>query len=408
MGWGAGEDEEAGAILRVFPRPWGFFILRALQTLSSCVLVSLNACHVQRKVRLGVSLPVALLGRRRVLTSRGRVGEDDNRCERADGLRLVIGLCFVLILSNVHLALSEADRSPMKRRQQGILTGMPFMAHVSSRSFVDDAGRKIYLAKPPTRIISLAPSVTEVLFAIGAGDQVVGVTQFCNYPPEALNKQKIGYANPNLESLVALHPDLVVGPTDFLKPDVVLKLDQLNIPVFALNEKNVEDIFIHIQTLGRMLDRATVANALAMELRQQVTQIKQRTEEFPPVRVLYVLNSEPLITVGPGSYIDQLIVLAGGVNVAAKSGTPYPRLSMEAVLHDNPEVLVFPVGESEGISDSEQQAWRQWTTITAVKQGRLHQISADLLNRPGPRVVRALELLADILHPKTSSHRANQ
>jgi len=297
----------------------------------------------------------------------------------------------------------------MKRRQQGILTGMPFMAHVSSRSFVDDAGRKIYLAKTPARIVSLAPSVTEMLFAIGAADQIVGVTQFCNYPPEALKKPKVGYANPNLESLVALQPDLVVGPNEFLKPDVVLKLEQLKIPVFALTEKHVEDIFIHIQTLGRMLDRSTTANAVAMELRQQVTQIKERTERFSPVRVLYVLNSEPLITVGPGSFIDQLIVLAGGVNVAAKSGTPYPRLSMETVLQDDPEVLVFPVGESEGISDSEQQAWRQWSTITAVKQGRLHQIPADLLNRPGPRVVRALELLADILHPtRTSSSRATQ
>jgi iron complex transport system substrate-binding protein len=200
-----------------------------------------------------------------------------------------------------------------------------------------------------------------------------------------------------------------VGPNEFLKPDVVLKLEQLKIPVFALTEKHVEDIFIHIQTLGRMLDRSTTANAVAMELRQQVTQIKERTERFSPVRVLYVLNSEPLITVGPGSFIDQLIVLAGGVNVAAKSGTPYPRLSMETVLQDDPEVLVFPVGESEGISDSEQQAWRQWSTITAVKQGRLHQIPADLLNRPGPRVVRALELLADILHPtRTSSSRATQ
>ncbi|HEY6974060.1 MAG TPA: cobalamin-binding protein [Nitrospiraceae bacterium] len=297
----------------------------------------------------------------------------------------------------------------MKRRQQGILTGMPFMAHVSSRSFVDDAGRKIYLAKTPARIVSLAPSVTEMLFAIGAADQIAGVTQFCNYPPEALKKPKVGYANPNLESLVALQPDLVVGPIEFLKPDLVLKLEELKIPVFALTEKNVEDIFIHVQTLGRMLDRSTTANAVAMELRQQVAQIKQRTERFSPVRVLYVLNSEPLITVGPGSFIDQLIVLAGGANVAAKSGTPYPRLSMETVLHDDPEVLVFPVGESEGISDSEQQSWRQWSTITAVKQGRLHQIPADLLNRPGPRVVRALELLADILHPKrTSSSRENQ
>ena len=395
MGWGAGEDEEAGAILRVFLRPWGFFISSTLKQVSRLVLASLTACDVRTTVRPGCSLAAAL--RRKLF-----------ECPvRPDW---VIGIFVCLLWLDVGAVLAnDTEVLKMKRRQQGILTGMPFMAHVSSRSFVDDAGRKIYLAKTPARIVSLAPSVTEMLFAIGAADQIVGVTQFCNYPPEALKKPKVGYANPNLESLVALQPDLVVGPNEFLKPDVVLKLEQLKIPVFALTEKNVGDIFIHIQTLGRMLDRSTTANAVAMELRQQVTQIKERTERFSPVRVLYVLNSEPLITVGPGSFIDQLIVLAGGVNVAAKSGTPYPRLSMETVLQDDPEVLVFPVGESEGISDSEQQAWRQWSTITAVKQGRLHQIPADLLNRPGPRVVRALELLADILHPtRTSSSRETQ
>jgi iron complex transport system substrate-binding protein len=297
----------------------------------------------------------------------------------------------------------------MKRRQQGILTGMPFMAHVTSRSFVDDTGRKIYLSKTPTHVVSLAPSVTEMLFAIGAGEQLVGVTQFCNYPPEALMKPKVGYGNPNLESLVALQPDLVVAPSEIIKPDLLLKLDQLKIPVFVIKDTNVEDIFVHLQTLGRMLNRSTAANAVAMELRQQVAQIKQRTEKLSPVRVLYVLNSQPLITVGPGSFIDQLIVLAGGVNVAAKSGTSYPRMSMEVVLQDDPEVLVFPVGETEGISDSEQQEWRQWSTMTAVKRGRLHQIPADLLNRPGPRIARGLELLAEILHPNhASSAHLNQ
>jgi iron complex transport system substrate-binding protein len=287
----------------------------------------------------------------------------------------------------------------MKRRQQGILTGMPFMAHVSSRSFIDDTGRRVYLAKAPSRIISLAPSVTEMLFAIGAGAQVVGVTQFCDYPPEATQKHKVGYANPNLESLVALQPDLIVAPQEFLKPDLIGKLEQLKIPVFILADRMVEDIFSHIQTLGRMLDHTTEATALGMDLRQQIARIKTRTQSAAPVRVLYVLNSEPLITVGPGSFIDQLIGLAGGINVAAKSATAYPRLSMEVVLQENPDILVFPIGKAEGISESEQQSWRKWSTLTAVKQNNLRQIPADLLNRPGPRIGKALELLADLFHP---------
>ena len=291
----------------------------------------------------------------------------------------------------------------MKRRQQGILTGMPFMAHVSSRAFVDDAGRRVYLAKAPSRIISLAPSVTEMLFAIGAGAQVVGVTQFCDFPAEAKQKTKVGYTNPNLESLVALDPDLIVAPQEFLKPDLIGKLEQLKIPVFILADRTVEDVFAHIQTLGRMLDRSTEATALGMDLRQHIARIKARTQSAVPVRVLYVLNSEPLITVGPGSFIDQLIGLAGGVNVAAKSVTAYPRLSMEVVLQENPDILIFPTGEAEGISESEQQAWRKWSTLAAVKQNNLRQIPADLLNRPGPRIGKALELLADLLHPATNA-----
>jgi iron complex transport system substrate-binding protein len=291
----------------------------------------------------------------------------------------------------------------MTRRQQGILTGMPFMTHVSAKAYIDDAGRRMYFAKPPVRIVSLAPSITEMLFAMEAGEQLVGVTDFCDYPPEALKKPKVGYSNPNLETLVALQPDLIIAPNDFLKPDVIVKLEQLKIPVFILADQNVEGIFVHIQTLGRIVGHSSKADTVAMQLRQQVSVIQQRIKGMAPVRMLYVLNSQPLITVGPGSFIDQVIRMAGGGNVAAKSATPYPRLSMEAVLQEDPEVLVFPVGKAEGISESEQQTWRQWFTMTAVKQGRLHQISADWLNRPGPRIARGLAALAEILHPDSPS-----
>jgi iron complex transport system substrate-binding protein len=294
----------------------------------------------------------------------------------------------------------------MKRRPQGILTGMPFMAHVASRSFVDDTGRKIYLSKVPTRIVSLAPSVTEILFAIGAGDQLVGVTELCDFPQEALQKQRIGYSTPNLEAVMALQPDLVLAPKEFLKPDLVMKLEQLKVPLYVMAASTVEDIFGHLNTIGRMLDRAAAAHDLTMSLRRRLAELKARVEGVPPVRVLYVLNSQPLITVGPGSFIDQLITMAGGINVAAKSGLPYPRLSLEVVLQQDPEVLLFPVGKTEGISVAEQEAWRQWPTIAAVHRGRLHQIPADLLNRPGPRIVQALEVLADALHPELTVRRS--
>lgn len=319
--------------------------------------------------------------------------------EVAVGIRYWLFAIGCLVMTGLALADGTEEISMKKRRQQGILTGMPFMANLAPRTFVDDLDRKIYLAKPPTRIVSLAPSITEVLYAIGGSDQIVGVTEYCDYPPEARLKPKVGYVHPNLESIVALRPDLVLAPREFLRAEILGKLEQLRIPTFILEAKTIEDVLSHIQTIGRMLGRSTSADALAAEMRQRIAQIKARTVTLPHPRLLYVLNSEPLITVGPGSFIGQLIELAGGTNVAARAKTSYPRLNMEEVLKEDPELLIFPVGTTEGISDREQRVWKRWATLSAVKQGRFHRISSDLLNRPGPRIVEGLEALARTIHP---------
>lgn len=292
-----------------------------------------------------------------------------------------------------------------KRRQQGILTGMPFMANLAPRTFVDDLGRKIYLAKPPARIISLAPSMTEILFAIGLNQEIVGVTQFCDYPPEALAKPKVGYVHPNLESIVALQPDLILAPREFLRVDIMSKLEQLKIPTFVLEAKTIDDIPSHIQTIGRMLERSPAADRVALDLRQQIAETREKVGGLPRPRLLYVLNSQPLITVGPGSFLHHMIELAGGTNVAARASAPYPRLSMEEVLKEDPEIIVFPSGAAEGLPESEQQLWQRWTTLSAVRQGRFHRVPSDLLNRPGPRIIQGLEALARILHPEAYNGR---
>ncbi len=293
------------------------------------------------------------------------------------------------------------------RRQQGILTGMPFMANLAPRTFVDDLGRKVYLAKAPTRVISLAPSITEILYAIGLADQLVGVTPFCDYPPEARLKPKVGYVRPNLESIVALQPDLILAPGEIMRADILGKLEHLKIPTFILQAKTVEDIFSHVQTLGRMLGRSAVADKTATTLRRRIMELTSRTEGLAKPRLLYVLNIDPLITVGPGSFIHQLIEMAGGTNVASAAQTSYPRLSMEAVIKEDPELNVFPSGEAEGIPEEEQQRWRRWKTLSAVKHERFYRISADLLNRPGPRIEQALEALTKIIHPEVFESRTD-
>lgn len=312
--------------------------------------------------------------------------------------------CWLFVVSwwltiSVALAGEQGD-VVMKRRQQGILTGMPFMAHVSQRSFVDDLGRRIYLASAPSRIVSLAPSITEMLFAIGLNEQIVGVTEFCDYPAAAQSKTKVGYSNPNLEVVVSLRPDLVLAPPEFLRADLQAKLEQLKIPVFILHAKTLEEVPLHIQTLGRIAERPSEASALAQAMRQRIAEIRRRAATRPPKRVLYVLNSQPLITVGPGSFIHQMIGFAGGVNVAAQATVPYPRLSMETVLKEDPEVLVFPTGATEAVPRSEQEQWRRWRSLSAVKQNRFHEVASNLLNRPGPRIVEGLEALAKAIHPE--------
>lgn len=286
----------------------------------------------------------------------------------------------------------------MKRRQQGILTGMPFMANVAPQTFVDDAGRKIFLANPPTRIVSLAPNITEILFALGLNEQIVGVTQFCDYPAEATQKANVGGVRPNLEAIVAQRPDLVI--TLHVRPDVLATFDQLKIPVFILEAKTVEQVLSHIHTLGRMLRRAKEADEVVMEMRRRMVEVSARTKDLPRPRLLYVLNSNPLITVGPGSFIHQVIELAGGTNIAADAASAYPRITMEEVLHDDPEILVFPTGTLEGIPQHEQREWLRWTRLSAVKQSRFALIPSVLLDRPGPRIVEGLEQLARAVHPE--------
>jgi len=318
-------------------------------------------------------------------------------------VRWLTAFAIVLLITLTNWSFAQvqaAGSDSMKRRQQGILTGMPFMANLAPRTFVDDLGRKLYLAKFPKRIISLAPSITEILFALGLNEEIVGVTEFCDFPPQALEKPKVGYSQPNLESIVALQPDLLLAPKSFIRVDLLKKLEQLKIPTFVLEPHTVEDIMVHIQMLGRMVGRSQEGNEEAAALRKQVSFLSQELEGLPRPTMLYVLNSEPLITVGPGSFIHHLIELAGGRNAAEEARTSYPRLTMEEVLRQNPEYLVFPVGRFEGIPQSEQDSWKRWDTLNAVKHDRLFQVQSDLLNRPGPRIIEGLKQLVNILHPE--------
>ncbi len=361
-----------------FMKPWGFFILGRF---ADCWV------RVSKYIQCIHSFP-----------------QKERGCDWRRVIWLLVFAIIPCFLATSYLTVQvyAEEHDTMRRRQQGILTGMPFMANIAPRTFVDDLDRKLYLAKPPKRIVSLAPSITEILFAIGAEEEIVGVTDFCNYPPAALEKPKVGYSQPNLEVLVGLEPQLVLAPPSFLRADLLAKLDQLKIPTFILESKTVEGIFAHIQLLGRMVGRASEANAFTATMRKRVADLTKRVDGRPRPTLLYVLNSEPLITVGPGSFIHHVIEMAGGRNAAERATAPYPRLTIEEVLIQNPEILLFPVGEYEGIPQAEQDQWRRWNSLRAVQDGKLFQVQSDLLNRPGPRVVEGLRQLMKLLHPELS------
>ncbi len=273
------------------------------------------------------------------------------------------------------------------------------MANLASRTFVDDTGRKLFFAVAPRRIVSLAPSVTEMLFALGAGDRIAAVTDLCDYPPEASAKPTVGHQVANLETIVALKPDLVVAPEGFVPPELLEQFERLRMPLMLLRAQSVDDVLAHLTTLGRLLERPKQANDLVAALRGRLHAIKSATAARPRPRVLYVLNMEPLITVGPDTFLHHAIELAGGSNIAQDGATDYPRLSMETVLARNPEVLIFPTGGAEGIPESDRMLWRRWPTLSAVQSGRMIEIPSVLLDRPGPRLLDGLERLARALHP---------
>jgi iron complex transport system substrate-binding protein len=287
----------------------------------------------------------------------------------------------------------------MKRRQQGILTGMPFMTNIASRTFVDDLGRKLYLPHPPHRMVSLAPHITEMLFALGAGDHVIAVTRSCDYPPEAAHKPRIGETNFDPDALIALKSDLVLAPRTVADPALIDKVEQAKTSLYVMEVKTVEDVLSHLQTIGRMLARAQAATKLVNDMRRRIQQVKERTVTLPHPRLLFVLDRRPLTTVGPGQFIHQLIEFAGAQNIGAVMREPYEAISMEEVRDQDPDVLLFPVDDSKRIPEEELREWLRLEGLDNVGAKTVYTIDSALITRPGPRIVEGLERLVAWLHP---------
>jgi iron complex transport system substrate-binding protein len=279
-----------------------------------------------------------------------------------------------------------------------ILSILLWVFPVQAATLIDMVGREVDLQGPPRRIISLAPSLTEILYALGAGDAVVGVTDYATYPPEVEAKPSVGGGiNPNLEVIVALKPDLIFVSADANRWDTITQLEQLQISVFGVKPIGVEGVFESIQKVGEVVGRRQQAETLIAEMRRRMAAVSEKVNGLSRPKVLYAVWIDPLIVAGRGTVIDGLIDVAGGANVVRTSG--FSRYSLEQILVHEPDVIVLAL---DGGVPEDQEVLRRlpgWKEMRAVREEAVRVIDANLINRPGPRIVEATEVLAGHLHP---------
>lgn len=283
---------------------------------------------------------------------------------------------------------------------------LPGLAH--ALTVVDQTGRTLTLPASPRRIVSLVPSVTETLYAIGAQGALVGVTDFCDYPPEARRRARVGsMLAPNLEAIAALKPDLVVATRSGNREETFDQLRRLGIAVYLVDPVSVGDVLRLVGGLGELTGHSGGASAVAAGLERRIAAVRERVARRPHPRVLYVLWPEPLIVPGRESLVTELITLAGGESVTADQGQGYPRMSLEAAVGRAPEIIIL-ARHGAGTGPAAVAQWQRLESLPAIKSGRLYSADGDLLHRYGPRVVDGLEGLARLIHPEAFGSEASR
>ncbi len=248
------------------------------------------------------------------------------------------------------------------------------------------------------RIVSLAPSVTETLFALGAGPDVVGVSQYCDYPPQVRDLPRVGsFLTPNLEAIIALRPTLVVGLE--LSSDVrqIRALNSMGYPVLLVSDDSLQQIETSIETVGARINRQREAHWLVAQIQTQIAAVQQRLANVQPQRALMLVGHQPIVAVGAGTYLDELMRLARADNIAADVGEQWPHLSMEYIIAMRPEVVL---DGSMGTDASSSGFWEKYPTIPAVRDHRVFGYAQDPILHAGPRVGQSLEIIARMIHPE--------
>lgn len=274
----------------------------------------------------------------------------------------------------------------------------------SNNSLIDATGQSISLGILPQRIISLAPSLTENVYLLGCGEQIVGVTVYCEYPPAAKTKTKIGnLLNPDIEKIITLKPDLVLATKDGNKPEVVKSIRELAIPVFVFSQVNtLADIKQGFLQLARLLDKEKETQAILNRAEEKISLIRSRVNQLSPKKVFVQLGIQPIMTAAQNTFVDEIIALAGGINIAHDSKIRYPIYSLEAIISQDPEMII--ITDMGNISRQAQKDWAKFTGLAALKNDNIvlldkeatHYFCAPSLSG----FVRSLELVAGMIHPE--------
>jgi len=270
-----------------------------------------------------------------------------------------------------------------------------------SREVTDETGRLVRIPLQVKRIVSLAPSLTETVYALGLQDRLVGDTDYCDYPADAAKKHKVGGAiNPNMEEVAALKPDLVLVVKSLNKLETVRALEQLGIPVYSTDPHTVKGVLDSMKKLSEVLGAEKAGVILDQKLESRLASARAKTDRVPPKQVLFVVWTEPLMSIGKKTFIADVLEYAGAGSVV-DSKQDWPQFSLEEAVRLQPEFLVFASSHSQAVkNDVDALALKPgWSMMEAIKQRRIAIVS-DAINRPGPRIVDAVEELARQLHPE--------
>jgi iron complex transport system substrate-binding protein len=251
----------------------------------------------------------------------------------------------------------------------------------------------------PMRIVSLAPSVTETLFALGAGAEVVGVSQYCDYPPQVRDLPRVGsFLTPNLEAIIALRPTLIVGLE--LSSDVrqIRALNSMGYPVLLVSDDSLQQIENSIEKVGARINRKDEAHRLVAQIKAQIAAVQSRLANVKPLRALMLVGHQPIVAVGSDNFLDELMRIARADNIADAAGEQWPHLGMEFIIAMRPEVILDGAMGSDPKSSDE--FWEKYATIPAVRDHRVFGYAEDPMLHSGPRVGQSLEIIARKIHPE--------